>query len=88
MATLTLRLSEQAARTVERLKRMTGEKTAAKALMVAARIYEARHMELERQWKQSVAECRNPGDFASDGYPIPPPCSPSSPWTPRARTCA
>ena len=39
---LTLRLSEMDAGTVERLKRMTGEKMAAKALMVAAMTYEAR----------------------------------------------
>lgn len=42
---LTLRLSELDALTVERLKqRMTGEKMAAKALMVAALTYEARFM--------------------------------------------
>ena len=45
--------------------------------MVAARMYEASHMELEREWRQSVAECRNPGDVAT-ATPHPP-CSPSIP---------
>ena len=61
MKTLTLRLSESEAAAIERLKRTTGERTASKALVVAAVAYESIHAD-----RAELRELRRQRDVLRD----------------------